>query len=241
MLRPQFVLFGDSLTQQSFDPAGGWGASLADAYARKADVINRGYGGYNTRWALKMLTRIFPQTAEPPRLVTVFFGANDAAIPGRLGERQHVAIPDYVDNLRTIVQHLQQLRAGSILLITPPPVSDQGRVKYNCELQGVTEVTQIPERTNAFTGQYAEACKSLASELGLPVLDLWGLMQQERDWEAELFWDGLHFTSKGNAVVYKHLQALVDEQFPDLRAEDMAYDFPHHSKFDPANVDAAFQ
>ena len=34
MLRPQFVLFGDSLTQRSFDE-GGWGARLASEYQRK--------------------------------------------------------------------------------------------------------------------------------------------------------------------------------------------------------------
>lgn len=34
MSRPEFVLFGDSLTQQSFE-SGGWGAALADAYSRR--------------------------------------------------------------------------------------------------------------------------------------------------------------------------------------------------------------
>ena len=34
MSRPEFLLFGDSLTQQSFE-SGGWGAALADAYSRR--------------------------------------------------------------------------------------------------------------------------------------------------------------------------------------------------------------
>lgn len=33
-VRPRILLFGDSITQQSFGP-GGWGARLADAYQRK--------------------------------------------------------------------------------------------------------------------------------------------------------------------------------------------------------------
>jgi hypothetical protein len=33
-LRPEFVLFGDSITQESFDD-GGWGAALASLYARQ--------------------------------------------------------------------------------------------------------------------------------------------------------------------------------------------------------------
>lgn len=36
MLRPQFVLFGDSLTQKASDPQGGWAAALAHNYQRKA-------------------------------------------------------------------------------------------------------------------------------------------------------------------------------------------------------------
>ncbi|VFQ95641.1 unnamed protein product [Cuscuta campestris] len=59
MARPEIVLFGDSITEQSFR-SGGWGSSLADYYSRKADILNRGYGGYNTRWALFMLHHLFP-------------------------------------------------------------------------------------------------------------------------------------------------------------------------------------
>jgi hypothetical protein len=33
-MRPRLVLFGDSITEQSFEP-GGWGAALADRFARQ--------------------------------------------------------------------------------------------------------------------------------------------------------------------------------------------------------------
>ncbi|KAK2393670.1 SGNH hydrolase-type esterase superfamily protein [Trifolium repens] len=59
MRRPQICLFGDSITEQSFD-VGGWGASLANHFSRTADVVLRGYSGYNTRWVLKVLDRVFP-------------------------------------------------------------------------------------------------------------------------------------------------------------------------------------
>lgn len=36
--RPQFVLFGDSITEQSFRH-GGWGASLANTYSRKVPLF----------------------------------------------------------------------------------------------------------------------------------------------------------------------------------------------------------
>ncbi|CAN6453139.1 unnamed protein product [Victoria cruziana] len=130
-MRPRIVLFGDSLTEQSFRP-GGWGASLADAYSRKADIVVRGYGGYNSRWALFLLDRIFPNGFEdPPVAATVFFGANDAALLGRASGRQHVPILEYKENLRKIVCHLKKLSPNIlVVLITPPPIDETGRRAY---------------------------------------------------------------------------------------------------------------
>lgn len=45
----KIVLFGDSLTQRSFE-SGGFGAAIANEYSgSQADTINRGFGGYTTR------------------------------------------------------------------------------------------------------------------------------------------------------------------------------------------------
>ncbi|XP_037461378.1 GDSL esterase/lipase At5g62930-like isoform X3 [Triticum dicoccoides] len=130
MLRPRLVLFGDSITEQSFRP-GGWGAALADTYSRKADVVVRGYGGYNSRWALFLIQRIFPLVGLPPVATTIFFGANDAALPGRTSQRQHVLVEEYKQNLKTIVNHLKDCsKSMVILLITPPPIDEDGRERY---------------------------------------------------------------------------------------------------------------
>lgn len=41
-----------------------------------------GFGGYNTIWALHLMDEVFEGcNAENTLLVTLFFGANDAAIP----------------------------------------------------------------------------------------------------------------------------------------------------------------
>jgi len=107
LVRPQVVLFGDSITEQSFRP-GGWGAAVADTYSRKADVVVRGYSGYNTRWALFLMHHIFPLDGiAPPLATTIFFGANDAALLGRTSERQHVPVSEYKENLKNIVNHLK--------------------------------------------------------------------------------------------------------------------------------------
>lgn len=61
-VRPVVLLIGDSLVQRSFEP-GGWGSRLAHDYARSADVVSRGYSGYNTRWVKDLMRRqptLFP-------------------------------------------------------------------------------------------------------------------------------------------------------------------------------------
>lgn len=57
---PEWLLFGDSITQQSFSP-GGYGQWMAENYQRRADIINRGYGGYNSEWALRILPYVGSQ------------------------------------------------------------------------------------------------------------------------------------------------------------------------------------
>jgi hypothetical protein len=79
--RPRIILFGDSLTEQAWK-TGGWACGLADLYGRRLDVINRGFSGYNTKFAVELLDDLFHDCTEANTpLVTVFFGANDAGMP----------------------------------------------------------------------------------------------------------------------------------------------------------------
>ncbi|RYR77492.1 hypothetical protein Ahy_A01g001982 isoform A [Arachis hypogaea] len=264
-MRGQVVLFGDSITEQSFRQ-GGWGAALANAYARKADVVLRGYGGYNTKWALFLLHHIFPpDSGRPPIATTIFFGANDAALSGRTSERQHVSIEDYKQNLRKIVLHLKLGRRAleqwfhviprlrvqilesatdecsptmQIVLITPPPVCEEGRHAYAKSLYGENAM-KLPERTNEVTGQYASACVETAKEMGVFSVDLWSKMQETDGWQKKFLSDGLHLTPDGNAIVYQEVIKIFNKA--GLSADNMPLDFPHHSEIDAKNPEGAFQ
>uniref|UniRef100_A0ACD5XWP3 Uncharacterized protein n=1 Tax=Avena sativa TaxID=4498 RepID=A0ACD5XWP3_AVESA len=238
LLRPRLVLFGDSITEQSFR-AGGWGAALADTYSRKADVVVRGYGGYNTRWALFLIHRIFPLVGVPPVATTIFFGANDAALPGRTSERQHVPVGEYRQNLRTIVNHLKVCsKSMVILLITPPPIDEDGRERFARSLYG-KDARRLPERTNEMAGVYAAQCIELAKEMGVHCVDIWSKMQTAEGWQKLYLSDGLHLTPEGNALVHKHVVETL--RGAGLRAEDMPHDFPHHSKIDGICPEKAFR
>lgn len=127
-IRPSIVLFGDSITQEGFGVNGGvgWASLLAASYSRRADVLNRGFSGYNTHHALNLLPRVFGVRSlgedgrhpnqtnnyshrHPSDLdvlfCTVFFGANDAVLPG---EPQHVPIDQYRRNLQRIVATIRE-------------------------------------------------------------------------------------------------------------------------------------
>ncbi|KAE8686435.1 GDSL esterase/lipase [Hibiscus syriacus] len=112
-MRPKIYLFGDSITESSFND-GGWGAALANHFSRTVDVVLRGYSGYNTRWAFKVFDRVFPaaesggsEGTAQPLAVTVFFGANDACLPDGYAAFQHVPVDEYKQNLHSIVSSLK--------------------------------------------------------------------------------------------------------------------------------------
>lgn len=237
MARPQIILFGDSITQFSFD-VHGWGGLLSHAYQRKADVLNRGYSGYNTTWALHGMHKVLPPGGPAPLLLTIFFGANDAALSNGSASRQHVPLDCFGANLREMVARGRAAGARHLVLITPPPVYAPDRVKCNKERYGLEG---MPERTNEEAGRYASVCKEVAAELGVPVLDLWTQFQARDGWQTRLLCDGLHLSDEGNTTVYELLQQLVNRQCTGARVEELTLDLPLHSDIvDPAAYAAAF-
>ncbi|KAL0674184.1 hypothetical protein Bca4012_002165 [Brassica carinata] len=123
--RPQIVLFGSSIVQYSFIN-GGWGATLADVYSRTADIILRGYGGWNSRYALKVLDQVFPKDAVvQPSLVIVYFGGNDSKAPHPSGHGPHVPLSEFVENMRKIGEHLLSLSDKTrVIFLSPPPMNE---------------------------------------------------------------------------------------------------------------------
>uniref|UniRef100_A0AAA9SDL8 Isoamyl acetate-hydrolyzing esterase 1 homolog n=1 Tax=Bos taurus TaxID=9913 RepID=A0AAA9SDL8_BOVIN len=172
---PRVLLFGDSITQFSFQQ-GGWGASLADMLVRKCDVLNRGFSGYNTRWAKIILPRLVRKGSglDSPVAVTIFFGANDSALKDE-NPKQHVPLEEFVANLRSMVRYLRSVDVpeGRLILITPPPLCEaawaQECLQQGCKLN----------RLNSVVGEYARACLQVAQDCGADALDLWSLMQKD--------------------------------------------------------------
>ena len=48
--------------------------------------------------------------------------------------RQHVPVPEFKQNLQSMVEHLREANIDSIILIAPPPVFEEGRIQHNCQV-----------------------------------------------------------------------------------------------------------
>ena len=236
--RRKFVLFGDSLTQRGFEVEHrGWAAALANAYTRKADVINRGYSGYNTRWALQIKDEVYAQFGEAKAtsndVLVIFFGANDNASADGTSSNQHVPLDEYKNNLITIVQEFRQKQkqygdnaVPQIVLMSPPPVDEKAWALHCNE--------NSSNRTLPGSRKYAEACQEVSQEHKTHFVNLWNTMSGcHRTSSAmggfsltECFSDGLHFSSKGNEVVFRSLMEVI-EYSNDLKSPDeMQLDAP---------------
>ncbi|KAK4480706.1 hypothetical protein RD792_013788 [Penstemon davidsonii] len=167
--RPLFVLFGSSIVQLSYSN-GGWGAILSDIYARKADIMLRGYYGWNSRRAIKILDQVFPKDATiQPSLVIVYFGGNDSMGPHSSGLGPHVPLPEYIENMRKIAIHLKSLSDKTrIIFLSCPPVNE----------------AKLRENTRDGVHLAAEGSKVVVEEI-LEVL-------KEAEWEPSLHWKSMH-------------------------------------------------
>ncbi|XP_047312131.1 GDSL esterase/lipase At5g45920-like [Impatiens glandulifera] len=230
-MRPKIYLFGDSITEESFS-IGGWGAILANHFCRAVDIVLRGYSGYNTRWALHVLEKIFPEETinGDPLAVTLFFGANDASLQGRYCEFQHVPVDEFKSNLKAISSFFKKKWPNTtVIFITPPPVDEDGRLLFPFSENPLGLV----ERTNEAAGEYAKACISVAEECGAPVIDLWTKMQQVPGWQNSYLRDGLHLTEAGNKVVFEELIEKLSQVGVSLETQQI--DLPLITEIDHHN------
>ncbi|KAM4723490.1 isoamyl acetate-hydrolyzing esterase 1 homolog [Anableps anableps] len=210
---PKVVLFGDSITQFSFQ-TNGWGAETANKLARKCDVVNRGLSGYNSRWAKIVLPRLISSQNPAENhiaAVTVFFGANDASLEDK-NLQQHVPLKEYSENLKEMSRFLTSVGvpADKVIFITPPPIHEPAW-EQECILKG-----SPLNRHNSVAGQYAQACVQAAGQCGSDVLDLWTLMQKDGQDYTVYLSDGLHLSEKGNQFVAQHLWSILESRVAHL-------------------------
>ena len=221
MSRVNIVLIGDSLTQFSFEVEHqGWGAALQSVYARKADVINRGFSGYNSTWVSALVPKIIPEipwNVEYPErnLVTILLGANDSC-EGNKGV-QYVSLEKFKENMISIIDRVKQISEDiPILLITPPRVNE----------------TMWEGRNDEQVKKYASIVRQVGKSCNRPVVDLWTDLDinskstDNRNVDIDVsvvpsivkedLWDGLHFGTAANKKVFARIQHTIETFYPHL-------------------------
>ncbi|KAF8638911.1 hypothetical protein AX17_001962 [Amanita inopinata Kibby_2008] len=228
------MLFGDSITQGSFEPGfNGFGQRLAHVYARRLDVLNRGLSGYNTDWAVPVLQQCLAKRSDVVytpkiRLLVIWFGANDAAVSP---SPQHVPLHRFIANLHRIISLVRSAEFPTdaqrthMILITPPPINTYQRgADLTCR-----NPPQALDRTFETTREYAKAVKRVAATENVAVVDLWTAMfeaagENERNLSKFLI-DGLHPNEAGYKLVYDELINTIRAQHPDVYYENIPFTF----------------
>jgi lysophospholipase L1-like esterase len=229
----KFLIFGDSITEFSYDPLPqgsaltqfGFGGALQNTYTRRLDVIQRGLSGYNTDWALAILPKIleYEHTEQSQiKIATIFFGTNDAVFQGM----QKVEIPQYVDNMRKMIQLLQD-RGIKVIVI------GQGKHdKDNWNQRKPQDIEKGILRSNEHAMEYNRALDSLAQELKVAYVDLYaGFEQYEGNWR-DLLIDGVHFTGEGYKVMFQLVLDQIKKHYPEFLPENLTYKLPYWRNFD---------
>lgn len=239
----QFLLFGDSITEFAFntefqesqgtelfqdgkvDPLRHqfcMGAGLTNLYVRRLEIVQKGFSGYNTRWALKILPKLL-EIYKNVKMAYIFFGSNDSC----LGERQHVPLEEYEANMLKLIDIYKQHGVDKIILITP--------ALFNSELwdeMKAVEVAQGYTRSNQDFEKYAASLEKIGAKLNLPVVNLNKAFKKyakdhlDGKWQA-LLCDGLHFSGHGYYVFYNELVESIESAYPELGPRKVPYNLPN--------------
>ncbi|CAI2024402.1 hypothetical protein SEUBUCD646_0H01720 [Saccharomyces eubayanus] len=217
----KFLLFGDSITEFAFNTRPteddkdyyALGAALVNEYTRKMDILQRGFKGYNSKWALKVLPEILNN--EPNiAMATIFFGANDACLAGP----QCVPLLEFVDN---IGQMVSVMKAHHVLpIIVGPALVD--REKWEKARADETALGYV--RTNENFTVYSDALAKLADDEKIPFVNLNKAFQKiDGDAWKSLLTDGLHFSGEGYKIFHDELIKAIEAHYPQYHPNNMEY------------------
>ena len=177
----KLICFGDSITAgEGFDDESKYLVLRLQQTFENWTVINAGVSGDNSRNALARVER--DVVKFNPDIVTVLFGANDAATHKMIG------LTEFESNLTAIVSKIGPQKT---ILISPAPV-DEGKPR---------------NRTNAIMEKYADRVRRVSEQSNCGFIDLFREMFAVTDY-GHMLSDGLHFSEWG----YELLSELIVEK-----------------------------
>lgn len=231
----KIIVFGDSITQFSNQDAFGLQPALQNLYQRKLDVINRGFSGYSSRHGTYILPKILAgelnQKEDNVKLITIFFGTNDATLlQDELADLQRVPIEEYEKNIDQLVR--LSLEAGAKVILISPGLHD-GALSKDPERPANTDWL-----SNEHILKYVEAGERISKKHDVGFVNLWDAFRIYGGWSkeqvlestsksdkhisfAELVDDGIHFTGKAYEILFNEVVKVIDGKFPELKADSL--------------------
>lgn len=240
----RFLMFGDSITEFAFnehpptyedDSQFTLGAGLANAYARKLEVVRRGFAGYTSRDAVKLVGPILKyehdlrSDGEKIVLAYVFFGTNDARVQGTNPENnQHIEIDDYVANMTKVMAEFKK-REIPLIVITPGFHNQELWTKTHPDDEKTGDY-----RRSEINKQYADAIAEKCKNEKVPVIHLYNTMEKYLREHPQLstfdlLVDGIHLTGRGYRILYDALMDIIKTKYPSLYPATMKQLFPEWS------------
>jgi len=241
--RRRIVLYGDSLTQRSFEPFG-FGAALAGAFSRTCDVFNRGFGGYSSRWCARadLLEHAFGEDARYPGriyLSTVLLGTNDAMryvkAESEARNRVSVSLEEYEANMYTILRRAAEA-SEIVIALSPPPVDEKRRRAAQKKRWGKDWVGGPFEDHRPDIGKYSEALKRVVKRLDdegytwIYGCDVYSTFVNDEEGYADFLEDGVHFNTEGQMCVSDSVMRMLtflNAKEPHWDSQGLEPDFPY--------------
>ncbi|QBM88633.1 Lysophospholipase L1 [Metschnikowia aff. pulcherrima] len=239
----KFVLFGDSITEYSSRQTGfALAPALQDLYARKLDIVTRGFSGYNTeqgKIVLREALKADNAASGVIKLMYIFMGTNDAA-----STFQGVPISRYSENLSEMVDLAKNY--GIKVILVGPGLHDQSLCSETRQEKG--EPIQEPFASNEINRKYADAAMEVAKAQKVPFLDLWTEFQKYGGWStevllaneadlSELLTDGIHYTPRAYEVFYDALVETIVNSYPELAPLSLSMGLPYYRDVDYDNIE----
>lgn len=193
-------------------------------YSRRLDIVNRGYGGYNTPMARDIFDDIFAKRdtpATPVRLLTLWFGTNDSTLPPNT---RYVTVEKFVEHMDFFLESFTSPNSPyaiahgpplSIILITPPHpyrtpegMEPMEQERFDRLKQFRDAVLDIGKRWKA---------KEDGARWKIATIDFWSVLLKAADGDEDklkpFFLDYVHFTAEGYVVLWDAVREVIGTEF----------------------------
>lgn len=178
------------------------------------DTVNRAHFGYTTARGDAVLQKDLAAGLDC-QAALVEFGGNDcdynwhevAAQPD--GEHlPNTPLPQFLSNMQSMVQSLQQAGIQPILM-TLPPLDAEKYLDFIARLvsdkDAVLHWLGDVQMIYRWQELYSDAIARLALRLNLPLVDVRSRLLARRDYQTLIARDGIHLTESGYQVVFDEL------------------------------------